>query len=274
MANIIKIATHKEVIFLDKREMELLMDRYKKEMLAFSKKNGYINSDPDYQPDEREKRQLDADINNKGYERDRSDPLPENDETVSADAEPDAVPAQTSPSPEQNNSAPVYGSNTADTVDYLKSYCSSPDSDEKRRKCRDITSFLNANPDTGTLRVETFASDRAFAVPSARVMVFLPLDSGNVTIYDGITDISGSSEKIILPAPPRSLSSAPNNGKALPYSTYTVYIEHPSYVRALFNNVPVFSGIESVQPVQMLAKVDGMSEPDPIIVNESGSAVI
>ena len=61
---------------MDKREMELLMDRYKKEMLEFSKKNGYINSDPDYKPDEREKQQLDADINNKGYERDRSNPLP------------------------------------------------------------------------------------------------------------------------------------------------------------------------------------------------------
>lgn len=258
---------------MDKREMELLMDRYKKEMLEFSKKNGYINEDPNYQPDARERQQLDADINNKSYERDRSDPLPEETEAVETSAAaPYAIPAQTEP--ERDAKPPVYGSNAADTVDYLKNYCSSPDSDEKRRKCRDITSFLNANPETGTLRIETFASDRAFAVPSARVMVFLPLDSGNVTLYDGITDISGSSERIVLPAPPRSLSSTPNNGKALPYSTYTVYIEHPSYVRALFNNVPVFSGIESVQPVQMLAKVDGMSEPDPIIVNESGSAVL
>ncbi len=259
---------------MDKREMELLMDRYKKEMLEFSKKNGYINSDPDYKPDEREKRQLDADINNKGYERDRSDPLPEEADAAEVDASPEAVAAQAPPVSEENENAPVYGSGAADTVDYLKNYCSSPSTEDSRRKCRDITAYLNANPETGTLRIETFASDRAFAVPSARVMVFLPLESGNVTVYDGITDISGSSERIILPAPARSLSSAPSNGKALPYSTYTVYIEHPSYVRALFNNVPIFSGIESVQPVQMLAKVDGMNEPDPIIVNESGSAVI
>jgi hypothetical protein len=105
-------------------------------------------------------------------------------------------------------------------------------------------------------------------------MVFLPLESGNITLFDGITDISGSSERIVLPAPPRSLSSSPNNGNVLPYSAYTLYIEHPSFVRSLFNNVPVFSGIESVQPVQMLAKVAGMNEPDPIIVNESGSAVL
>lgn len=259
---------------MDKREMELLMDRYKKEMLEFSKKNGYINSDPDYKPDERERQQLDADINNKSYERDRSDPLPEAQaDAAEKDDSPEAVPAQATPSPEPER-APVYGSNAADTVDYLKNYCASPSTDERRRKCREINEFLTANPETGTLRIETFASDRAFAVPSARIMVFLPLESGNITLYDGITDISGSSERIILPAPPRSLSSSPNNGNILPYSAYTVYIEHPSYVRSLFNNVPVFSGIESVQPVQMLAKVAGMSEPDPIIVNESGSAVL
>lgn len=267
-----KIATQREVIDMDKREMELLMDRYKKEMMEFSRKNGYINEDPNYQPDARERQQLDADINNKGYERDRSDPLPEAEgaeESASTDM-PDAVPAQTSPA-QPRETTPVYGSNAADTVNFLRNSCNSPSTDDQRRRCRDITSFLSANPETGTLRIETFASDRAFAVPSARVMVFLPLNSGNVTLYDGITDISGSSERIILPAPPRSLSSAPNNGNILPYSAYTVYIEHPSYVRALFNNVPVFSGIESVQPVQMIAKVDGMSEPDPIIVNESGS---
>ncbi len=257
---------------MDKREMELLMDRYKKEMLEFSKKNGYINSDPDYKPDEREKQQLDADINNKGYERDRSDPLPETQDAEKEES-PEAVPAQTAPAPEAEKQ-PVYGSNSADTVSYLKNYCASPATDERRRKCREINEFLAANPETGTLRIETFASDRAFAVPSARVMVFLPLESGNITLFDGITDISGSSERIILPAPPRSLSSSPNNGNLLPYSAYTLYIEHPSFVRSLFNNVPVFSGIESVQPVQMLAKVAGMNEPDPIIVNESGSAVL
>lgn len=260
---------------MDKREMELLMDRYKKEMIEFSKRNGYINSDPDYQPDEREKQQLDADLNNKGYERDRSNPLPENttQAAASADSAPEAVPAQTTPV--QPEEAPqTYGSGATNTAEYLRNLCVSPSNDDQRRKCREIGSYLSANPETGTLRIETFASDRAFAVPSARVMIFLPLDSGNITLYDGITDISGSSERIVLPAPPRSLSTSPNSGNALPYSVYTVYIEHPSYVRALFNNVPVFSGIESVQPVQMLAKVEGLSEPDPIIVNESGSSTL
>ena len=259
---------------MDKREMELLMDRYKREMIEFSKKNGYINQNPDYVPDEREQKQLDADVNNKSYERDRSDPLPENAATDSkADDIPEAKPAQTAPM-QSGESRQTYGSNSADTAAYLRNLCESPSNDDQRRKCGEIAEFLSANPETGTLRIETYASDRAFAVPSARIMVFLPLESGNITLYDGITDISGSSERIILPAPPRSLSMSPDSGKALPFSTYTVYVEHPSFVRALFNNVPVFSGIESVQPVQMLARVEGLSEPEPIIVNESGSGTL
>ncbi len=254
---------------MDKREMELLMDRYKKEMIEYGKKNGYVGTDPDYEPSEREKRQFEADMNNVGYERDRSDPLPAEKQTQK-DTSQAAVPAQA----EVSSSPPKSTANTASSanaVEYLKKSCDSPSNDEQKRKCNDISRFLADNPDTGTLRIETFASDRAFAVPSARVMVFLPLESGNITLYDGITDISGSSERIVLPAPPRSLSMSPDIGNVLPFSTYTVYIEHPSFVRALFNNVPVFSGIESVQPVQMLAKVEGLNEPEPIIVNESGS---
>ena len=257
---------------MDKREMELLMDRYKKEMIEFGKKNGYVGIDPDYEPSDREKQQFEADMNDVGYERDRSNPLPEEDQVQTIASE-EAVPAQTQPSSD-TESRTTYGNSSANTVEYLRKSCTSPSNDEQRRRCNDITKFLAENPDTGTLRIETFASDRAFAVPSARVMVFLPLDSGNVTLYDGITDISGSSERIILPAPSRSLSMSPGNGKALPFSIYTVYIEHPSFVRALFNNVPVFSGIESVQPVQMLAKVEGLSEPEPIIVNESDSSTL
>ncbi len=257
---------------MDKREMELLMDRYKKEMLEYGKKNGYIGTDPSYEPSDREMKQFDAEMNDVSYERDRSDPLPEKEQIMS-DEPAEAVPAQTQPSPAPENRS-TYGSEAVNTVEYLRKSCASPSNDEQKRRCNDISAFLAENPDTGTLKVETFASDRAFAVPSARVMVFLPLDSGNVTLYDGITDISGSSERIILPAPPRSLSQSPANNKVLPFSSYTVYIEHPSFVRALFNNVPVFSGIESVQPVQMLARVEGMREPEPIIVNESGSGTL
>lgn len=252
---------------MDKRELEMLMDKYKKEMMEFSRRNGgYTDSAP---LNNREEQQQLAEDEGVAYERDRSDPLAQAADESKTE---EAVAAQTTPQPREDNSdsdsAPVYGNETVDVPAYLRSLCANP-SEEQRQRCNDIQRFLAQNPETGTMQIETSAAGRAFAVNSARVMIFLPLDSGNITLFDGLTDISGLTDKIILPAPARNLSTSPNNGNALPYAVYTVYVEHPSFVRSIFNNVPVFSGVESIQPVEMLAKVEGLNEPEPIIVNET-----
>lgn len=140
--------------------------------------------------------------------------------------------------------------------------------DEKKKSCTDLYNFLAQNTATGLLSVETYAADRVFGVGSARVMVFIPLESGNVTIYDGLTDNSGNTPQITLPAPPKDISLHPEksaNGQT--YAGYTILVEHPDYVRAVFFNVPIFEGIESIQPVQMIAR-DSEGEPEPIVVTE------
>lgn len=268
---------------MERTELEMLMDRYKKEMLEFSRRNGGKSiSDAENSGvnrlDEREQQMEDAVEGNMPFERDRSNPLPEIEpreqtiEEVSAEIKNDAVPAQT------NVTMPPESA-TTETVDVrarLRENCARINSDgnstaEQRQRCRDINDFLAKNEESGTLRVETFASDRAFGVGSARVMIFLPLASGNVTVFDGITNIDGISDNVRLPAPSREIGLSPQEGTntVLPYAVYTVYVEHPNYVRAIFSSVPVFSGIESVQPVRMLAKSDGMSEPEPIVVDET-----
>ena len=257
---------------MDKIEMEKLMDKYRAEMLEFSRRNN-MSGYPDTLSntnDAREKAMKDALDKSETFERDRSDPLPE----ISADDERDesAVPAQVRLPAEER--PPVLSDESVDVAAVLRESCArlSPEtSAEQRAKCNEINEFLNTNSERGTLRVEAFASDRAFGVGSARVMVFLELPSGNIAVFDGLTDIDGQSDTVILPAPPRSLSQSPQNGEnpKLPYAVYSVYVEHPSYVRAVFSNVPVFSGVESIQPVRMLAKASGLPEPDPIEVDET-----
>lgn len=262
---------------MDKRELEKLMDRYRKEMIEFQRRNnisGYPSAEES--TDARERQMDDALRNNTPFERDRSNPLPEmaenQQETVAETIEePDVVAAQTEPSAEDVIQS--VGDNL-DVERVLRRSCERlPENatNEQRAKCRSINDFLAANNESGSLKVEAFASDRAFGVPSARVMVFLELPEGNVAVFDGLTDIDGSTESIRLPAPPRSLSQSPQTGQnpRLPYAVYSVYVEHPDYVRAVFTNVPVFSGIESIQPVRMLAKAEGLEEPEPIVVDET-----
>lgn len=255
---------------MDKREMERLMDRYKAEMLEFSRRNNTRNYP---QQDEREKEMSEAIEENNTFERDRSDPLPKEEEAVSDDIEVEAVAAQSQPVQPENK---VAVNTSTDIAESLRRNCERIPSDasaEQKQRCRYINDFLAENSENGSLKVETYAADRSFGVGSARVMVFLELPGGNVAVFDGITDNDGSTESIRLPAPPRELSQSPQQGDnpRLPYSTYSVYVEHPDFVRSVFTNVPVFSGVESIQPVRMLAKADGVDEPEPIVVNEGSN---
>ncbi len=253
---------------MDRIEMEKLMDKYKREMLEFSRRNSLSDN-----LDSREKAQADALNNGTEYMRDRENPLPIA-QTLSSEVQNEEVmQAQTSPRRVDLQPRDDDDMQTTDVAAMLRASCENisrnPNStEEQRRRCREINEYLRDNPDSGTIRVEVYASDRAFGIGSARVMMFLTLPSGSVAVFDGLTDISGSTPSIILPAPSRELSQSPNNGGVPPFSTYMVYVEHPSYVRALFNNVPVFSGVESIQPVQMLAKTAGTDEPEPIIIDE------
>lgn len=262
---------------MDRQELEKLMDKYKREMLEFQQKNnlsGYPSSVST--DDEREKRLGEALKNNTPFERDRSNPLPDMEtyETETTDEPPEepqtlAVQALAP----QGETLPL-GESSPDVESLLRRSCENLPSNatnEQKARCRSINDFLAANTESGTLRVEAFASDRAFGIPSARVMVFLELPGGNTAVFDGLTDINGSTESIRLPAPPKSISQSPQTGanQKLPYAVYSVYVEHPDYVRSVFTNVPVFSGIESIQPVRMLAKAAGLEEPEPIVVDET-----
>lgn len=265
---------------MDRREMEMLMDKYKAEMLEFSRRNnisGYPQSD---QPKDEREQAIDDEFEEKGtVERDRSNPLPLSStepQQAEEEPEPETVPAQTQPS------SPMIIPNILDSEDVrqaLTDGCARlPEnaSREQRQRCRDINDFLASNNESGTLRVETFAGDRSFGVGSARVMVFVELPSGNVAVFDGLTDNDGITQSIRLPAPPRELSQSPQTGNnaRLPYSVYSVYVEHPAYVRSVFTNVPVFSGVESIQPVRMLARVEGQNEPAPVVVNEGSNSAL
>lgn len=69
------------------------------------------------------------------------------------------------------------------------------------------------------------------------------------------TNSSGRTEKIPLPAPPRSSSQSPGNGRS--YSTYNIDAQYDGYYNQYYINVPIFDGITAIQNVDLVPVSEG-----------------
>ena len=105
-------------------------------------------------------------------------------------------------------------------------------------------------PSVGYLIVNASTARGAIPLSGATVTVYYdePDNTSIATVLE--TDTSGKTPKIELPAPSRTLSESP--GSIKPYSTYTLQIDKDGYYRITNTSVPVFAGITSIQPVEMI----------------------
>ncbi len=126
--------------------------------------------------------------------------------------------------------------------------------------------FLNDNPQSGSLRVQAFVAGRAFPVSNVKVSVTKEIGGEPYLVAERMTDSSGIAGNITLPAPESNLSETPVTTQ-IPYATYDVLIEQPRYVTLLYKDVPIFDSIESIQPVEMRPRIEGMSN-DMIVIDE------
>lgn len=104
---------------------------------------------------------------------------------------------------------------------------------------------------TGSLLIRVFASRAQLPISGATVAVFKVHEDGRYEALSVLmTDSSGVAGPIVLPAPDFDLSQTP--GTEIPFSIYSVLVEHPDYNMALFRNLQVFSGVETVQNVPLM----------------------
>ncbi|MBQ8742509.1 MAG: hypothetical protein IJZ03_04000 [Clostridia bacterium] len=65
------------------------------------------------------------------------------------------------------------------------------------------------------------------------------------------TDISGSTLPFEIDTPPKADSLTPNPSE-LPFSTVSIEIDKSGFLTQIFAEVPIFSGITTIQPVQLI----------------------
>lgn len=115
--------------------------------------------------------------------------------------------------------------------------------------------FQQLNSKTGTLRVQAYAGQRTFPVPGASVLVTHDFADGTRRFSAGVTDESGVFGDILLPAPNNALAQSPTG--EMPYALYDIRVSHPGCRTEIYRAVPVFPGVTSIQPVQLLAVGEG-----------------
>ena len=126
--------------------------------------------------------------------------------------------------------------------------------------------------EVGYLTVRVSTAGGAIPLEGAAVNI----RSGNVDepniIYALTTNSDGLTPTVSLATPPRSASTSPQNSVP-PYAVYNVDVYAQRYAPAFFHNVPVFSGINSVQPAVLLPNIENGTVTPEQHVTETGGEI-
>ncbi|MBQ2686708.1 MAG: hypothetical protein IJF55_03125 [Clostridia bacterium] len=118
--------------------------------------------------------------------------------------------------------------------------------------------------------------EKGYIIVSARgALGAIPLEGVAVDFYkDGIrvassvTSENGFSEKISVDTPPRENSLTPS--VPLPYALIDIRASKEGYYSAIYKNAAIFSGVTSVQPIDMIPLPIGNTGSDIIEYDEGG----
>lgn len=116
----------------------------------------------------------------------------------------------------------------------------------------------------GYIQVNTRTGDDSSAIEGAYVTVTAVVDGKRLILASGLTDESGTAPKFTLPVPDLRYSQSPSPDKR-PYSLYDVTVTKEGFFKARSVDVPVFSGITSVQSFNLI--------PVPLMMNSSDETV-
>lgn len=104
---------------------------------------------------------------------------------------------------------------------------------------------------TGYITAEVTTGDGAVPVENAVVLITRKEGDKNVLVRMLVTDESGSTETVALPAPDIRYSEAPDPLEK-PYADYILTVYAKGFYPVQEMTVPVFSTVKSIQPVAMI----------------------
>jgi hypothetical protein len=138
----------------------------------------------------------------------------------------------------------------------------------------DVSMTQNINPpnasEVGYLTVRVSTANGAIPLQNASVNISGGDVDDSAVLYSLTTNSDGLTPTVSLSTPPRSASESPQS-TAPSYAVYNVDVYANGYIPAFFHNVPVFSGINSVQPAILVPRLSSSSQNETRHVTETGN---
>ncbi|MCH5196818.1 MAG: hypothetical protein J1F28_08885 [Oscillospiraceae bacterium] len=114
-----------------------------------------------------------------------------------------------------------------------------------------VEEFEKNNRGAGTLMFRIFTANEALPVENAVCTVTKVFNGKQHIFYTLLTDESGRTTAVLLPAPSRELSQDPDN-RIRPYAAYDAVVSHKGFADVVFRDIPIFDGVNSIQQVGMV----------------------
>lgn len=124
------------------------------------------------------------------------------------------------------------------------------------------------NTDTGKLIAVVTTLRSLYPLNNAIVRIFTGDFENMQIVAEGKTDQSGKTEEFILKAPSKALSLNSKN-EEIPYALYNMQVSAEGYLDNIHLNIPVFSGITSIQSSNMMLLETAGKDKGPQIFDEA-----
>ena len=119
----------------------------------------------------------------------------------------------------------------------------------------------------GYLIIKVSTASGAIPVEAVNVIVQGQEEQNKDILLSLVTDRNGLTPKISLPAPQKSLSSAPSPS-ARPYSIYNIDVYKEGYYPQHYSKVPIFDGITAIQNARIIPTAE-FDAKDPFYTPEN-----
>lgn len=116
-----------------------------------------------------------------------------------------------------------------------------------------LENYLSENPKTGYLVFQVFQNSPLGGIlPIPNATITICKDMGDDYYISKVirTNEDGKTDEIAMRTVSANLSQSPDNDKV--YATYDAYIEAPDFLPASIEDIPIFEGITSIQPVNLI----------------------